>query len=98
MGPAAVGFAQQRQRIAELREQRQLEATQQRRLLGARRQLAQCRLVTCEETRMRILARQQLEQELVQIEAAKQSGAAHERQPAAPLRLDERLELLLAGP
>ena len=47
---------------------------------------------------MRILARQELEQQLVQIEPAQKGAASDPRQPAAPFRVKERLELLLARP
>jgi hypothetical protein len=47
---------------------------------------------------MRILARQQLQQQLVQIEAAQQRRAAGSGMPATPFRLDQRLELAGAGP
>ena len=47
---------------------------------------------------MRILAREELQQQLVQVEAAQQRRAAEQRQPAAPFGLDQRLELAARRP
>ena len=47
---------------------------------------------------MRILARQELQQQLVQVEAAHERRAADARQPAAPFGVEQRLQLVLARP
>src|SRR5207249_792618 len=88
-----VHLMRKRQRIPELREQPQLEASQHRRLFRVRSELDERRFVIAKQLRVRILAREELEQELGQVEAAQQGRTADQRQPAAPLGLEKRLEL-----
>ena len=99
--PAAARLVGQGQRVAELGEQAQLEAAQDDRL-GARdrliRERAQGFLVMREQRRMRIFAREQLQQQLVEVEAAQQRRTGRQRKAAAPFGLDERLELAGACP
>ena len=98
-GGAGVGVVRQRQRVAQLRQQPQLEAPQHRALLRGRRRRAQRGqrvVVVAEQRRVGVFARQQLQQQFVQIESAQQRRAARKRQAATPFRLEQRLEL--AGP
>jgi hypothetical protein len=55
-------------------------------------------LVSAKKLRVRVLARQQLQQELVQIETAQQSRARDQRQTAAPLGSEQGPQLAAAGP
>ena len=72
---AGVRLAQQRQRVAELGEKRQARSVAASAPASApAARSAERRLVAREQSRVRILARQQLQHELVQIEAA-QSAA-----------------------
>ena len=73
---AGIGLAHERQRVAELGQQQNLEAPQYRRLFAARGEVGQRRLVAGEKARMRILARQELQQQLVQVEAADERRTA----------------------
>ena len=95
---AGVGLAHERQRVAQLGEQQNLEAPQHRRLFAARGEVGQRRLVAREKARMRIFPRQELEQELVQVEAADERRAADPREPSPPFRMQQRLQLLLTRP
>ena len=69
---AGVRLMRKRQRVPELREQPQLEAPQNRRLFRTRSELDERRFVVAKQLRMRILAREELEQELVHVEAAQE--------------------------
>src|SRR4029079_16586656 len=98
---AGVDIVRKRQRVTELGQEPPLASAPRRRLRGRAHvagERMQRRGVLGVKGRMRILARKQLQQQLVQIETAEQRGARRQRKAAAPLGLDERLELARAGP
>src|SRR5689334_2040492 len=98
---AGVDIVRKCKAVAELRKEAHLETAQHGSLRGwfrVRRQLAKSRRVLREQSRMRVFARQQLQQQFVQVETAQQRRAARQREAAAPIGLDQRLELPRAGP
>ena len=88
----------ERQRVAQLAQQAQFELPQDRRLRRTCGQAAERILVVAKQPRVRVLARQQLEQQLVQIEAAQQRRPGHQRQATTPLGTNQRLQLAAARP
>jgi hypothetical protein len=95
---AGIRFAHERKRVAELCEQQQLETPQHRRLFTACGKLGQRRFVARVQAGMRIFARQELQQQLVQIEPAEKRRSTDPRQSSSPLGAQQRLQLTLAEP
>src|SRR5712691_330442 len=85
-------------RVTELLEQRFLEGAERRRRAGLGREPREGLLVAQEQGVMRIFARQETQQQLVQIKAAQQGLAAQQRLPAGPFGTGERAHLALAEP
>src|SRR4029077_3538762 len=95
---SGVGVAHERQCIAHRGQQSNLEAPEHESLIVPAGKVRERRFVIAEKLRMRILARQELEQELVQVEPAEERAAAYTRQATPPLGAQQRLEFLLARP
>ena len=98
IGRAGVGIARRAAAHSRARPAAQLEPAQHRRLIAALRQARERGAVVGKKLRMRIFARQHLQQQLVEIEAAEQRRAGDQRQAAAPFGPGQRLDLVGARP
>src|SRR5439155_16764051 len=97
-GSSGIDLVRQRKSVTQLGQELQLELAQHRRLFGAVRKPRERGFILVEQARVRILAREKLQQQLVQIETAQQRRSADQRQATAPFCPDERLELARTGP
>ena len=97
-GSAARGVAIERQRVAGFLQELLLEAPQGDRMLAAIAELVERGAVDFEELFMRVVAREQLQHEFVQIKTAQQAAAFQLRQPALPFRLVQRAQFAFAAP
>src|SRR6185503_9244786 len=95
---AARGLALEERSIPELGEQALLEAAQDRALLRSGGKAAQRFAVEVEQELVRIVARQQAQEELVQVEAAHQAASSQRLDRARPFGGDEVAELARAAP
>ena len=96
--PSGIGLVRQRQRVTELGQEAYFELAQYRRLRRTGGQPRQCRFVVAKELWVRVFARKELQQQLVQIKAAQQRRPRDQRQTAAPLGSEQRSQLAGAGP
>jgi len=88
----------QRQRIAQFLQQVLLETAQRRGVVALVRQPVQRRAIVVEQLFVRIVARQQVQQQLVQVETAHQRRALQVRLTALPFGAVQRAHLALAEP